>query len=122
MLLLVIADMFSWQDGDLDTKFVPNFETSFESLEGAYEFYRAYAKIIGFSVKKNRTRMNGREFCCSFEGKNKTNIRMTARCRRLQNVMAPKQWCAQKQREMEGVPFLHALFFSITTRSFVHQA
>ncbi|KAF9598933.1 hypothetical protein IFM89_033131 [Coptis chinensis] len=47
----------------------------FDSLEEADVFYNNYAGHIGFSVRKNtvnRSRVtreiNGRTFCCSFEG------------------------------------------------------
>lgn len=50
-------------------------EVNFESMDEAFEFYRSYAQLAGFNVKKNRTR-NGRraqDFHCSFEGKKRNS-------------------------------------------------
>ncbi|RLM70192.1 protein FAR1-RELATED SEQUENCE 5-like [Panicum miliaceum] len=61
-------------DKNLDPRFLPNHEANFESLDVAYEFYRAYTELAGFPIKKNRTRTNGKEFNCSFDGKHKMKI------------------------------------------------
>jgi hypothetical protein len=44
----------------------------FRSLDEAFQFYTAYARLAGFDVKKNRKRgKNAQEFCCTKEGKHK---------------------------------------------------
>ncbi|CAN6311434.1 unnamed protein product [Urochloa humidicola] len=58
---------------NLDQRFVPDFEMDFDKLEDAYEFYRRYAELAGFNIKRNRKRdkkdSEGQEFCCTDEGK-----------------------------------------------------
>ena len=103
----------------MDPEVVPNFEMRFQSLEHAFLFYRKYAWLAGFPVKKNRKRgTDGKDFCCSLEGKHNTKVedgdRKTSKTSKCDGSKA-KQWCAQGKREMEGVSFLHALFSNITT-------
>lgn len=66
------------QGENLDPRFIPDLEMSFETLEDAYEFYRHYAELAGFPAKKNRKRdkkdSEGQEFCCSIEGKHKVKV------------------------------------------------
>lgn len=68
MSWLTIIKMFL-QGDHVNEKFVPNYEQSFDDLKEAYAFYREYAEISGFPIKKNRKRGDGQDFCCSFEGK-----------------------------------------------------
>ena len=48
---------------------------TFKTVEEAYQFYNAYARVVGFSVRKNWASINkasktmiARIFCCSCEG------------------------------------------------------
>ncbi|CAL4969684.1 unnamed protein product [Urochloa decumbens] len=70
---------------NLDPRLVPNFEMDFDSLEHAYEFYRHYAELAGFNIKRNRKRdkkeSEGQEFCCSGEGKHKSKVAVVDRQR-----------------------------------------
>lgn len=66
------------QKDTLDQKYIPTYEKTFATLEDAYEFYREYAELAGFGIKRNRKRKkkdsDGQEFACSFEGKHKPKV------------------------------------------------
>ncbi|CAO2152206.1 unnamed protein product [Urochloa humidicola] len=77
MITLDATQTFSHNE-NLDQRFVPDFEMDFDKLEDAYEFYRRYAELAGFNIKRNRKRdkkdSEGQEFCCTDEGKHKTKV------------------------------------------------
>ncbi|CAL5082383.1 unnamed protein product [Urochloa decumbens] len=70
---------------NLDPRLVPNFDMDFDSLDDAYEFYRRYAELSGFNIKRNRKRdrkdSEGQEFCCTLQGKHKTKVAVVDRQR-----------------------------------------
>ncbi|CAO2144062.1 unnamed protein product [Urochloa humidicola] len=79
-----VAQTFTHNE-NLDPRFVPDFEMDFDTLEGAYEFYRCYGELAGFDMRKNNKRdrkdSKGQEFCCSLEGKHKTKVKVVDRQR-----------------------------------------
>ncbi|KAK1327069.1 hypothetical protein QJS10_CPA01g01218 [Acorus calamus] len=53
---------------------VPEIDMAFDSEESAYQFYNAYARSVGFSIRRNNAwKSDGivrrRKLCCSKEGK-----------------------------------------------------
>jgi hypothetical protein len=58
------------QDPRIDKKFVPTLDMSFDTAEEALRFYRDYASLAGFDVRRNRFRNGGRaqEVECKFSG------------------------------------------------------
>lgn len=58
------------QDPSIDNKFVPKHEMYFKTAEDALEFYRVYASLAGFGIRRNRKRNGGRaqEVECTFSG------------------------------------------------------
>ena len=72
--MVVINKHVCMQGDHVNERFVPNFEQRFNNFEGAYEFYRDYALLSGFPIKKNRTRGEGQDICCSFEGKHNPKV------------------------------------------------
>ncbi|KAJ4970510.1 hypothetical protein NE237_003609 [Protea cynaroides] len=62
------------------TRSKPYVGMEFDSLEKAFLFYNEYARVVGFSVRKGKTRKSNidgsflfRRFCCSKEGHSRTS-------------------------------------------------
>jgi hypothetical protein len=58
------------QEPTIDKKYVPSYEMWFQKAEEALDFWKAYAHLAGFPVRKNRKRNGDRtqEVECSFAG------------------------------------------------------
>ena len=97
----------------MDPEVVPNFEMRFQSLEHAFLFYRKYAWLAGFPMKKNRKRgTDGKDFCCSLEGKHNTKVedgdRKTSKTSKCDGSKA--MVCTRKARDGGRVFFTRIVF------------
>ena len=71
-----LCDCLSVQGDAVNPKYVPHDEMLFDNEEHAWQFYKAYAHLAGFPVKKNNKRSNGQEYTCSYQGKHKNCPRL----------------------------------------------